>query len=319
MSDLKIINFSLGELLKYLREKKGISQKDFSKIIGYEVKQIRRFERNESIPTRETADMLSRFYNVDINAYISLSKKFKNINSYEAYLNIRTLLEKNDYEKLEEEIGRVKFVPNLLSKELELLIPYCESVILTGIYQKCDESNFICDDLLKKIGYIEYEPYLNKQVLPELVYLVLILKSCNLSILGKLDESLSISESLRIHFRNIVFSNTSNFNAEMYQLKKSFIVITNNTAHMYFEKKDYQKSLTLIDETFLLSTNFNIKIISYYIYELKFEILYMLGDYAEARKYFYTFEITCQTSDKMVYFNSRLEQHKSKYPKIFTN
>ncbi len=311
--------FSTGNLLKQLRKRKGVTQEELAKEISYGVRQIRRFERDETELTNEAIELLSRFYNIDLNSYLSIKKSFKHINSYKDYVRIRSIIESNNFTALEVEYNKISDNPDFHSGEPLLLSLYCRSLILARLNENYIQSNYTCFKALDVFGITDYITSLKTNILPEMVYPVLFLLGYNFDKLDEFDLSFELTHELYTHFNSFVFSNSAPLKSDMYHMKKYYIAAANNLAHLYFELKDYTKALKLVDEAIDLSNEFRINLYTHYFMLLKFEIYYMLDDLENAKKFYNFFQYTCELTKKIEYFNSVQDKLKAKYSLLFHN
>ncbi len=317
MADLENNGFSIGNLLKQLRKRRGLTQKELSDRIGYGVRQIIRFENDKVDINDEVADILSRFYNIDLNAYLSVEKKFDNPDSYEKYVNLRSIIENNGLSKLEEEYNKLCNNPDFMHGEQLQLMLYCKGLILTHNYGNYKESIKMCFRALEVYNYNDYINSLRNDVLTEMTYPLLFLLGYNYCQLDENDRYFELTEELYNHFTNFVFNTSVPLKSDMYHMKKYYTVSTNNLAHVYFDLKDYNKSLELINEAIDLSNKFRINLHIHYFIMLKSEIFYMLGDIENAKKFYNIFEYVCEINGRVEYFNSVQEELRSKYSKMF--
>lgn len=317
MSGEKNNDFTVGILLKELREKRCITQEEFAVELGYSVRQIRRFENDYTLPSADALEKLSHFFNVDVNAYITLSKSFKYVDSYEKYIQLRTLIENSDYSRLEVEYNKLIDNPDFQSGEKQQLLLYSEGLILANLYKNYNDSIDICFKALDIFNYKDYISSLNVGIINDMSYPVLFLLVYNFNCTNETNRSFELSEALYNHFTTKIFNRTIPIKDDMYNMKKYYIVSTNNLAHMYFELNDFTKSLDLANTSEELSNKFRINLYLHYILQLKFEVYYKLGDINSARKFYSKFKFACEFNQKLDYLNSVNDTIKLKYDLLF--
>jgi transcriptional regulator with XRE-family HTH domain len=69
---------ALGEILRTLREGKGMKQVEVSAAIGYSQRTIGMIERGEKSPTLRTIEDFATFYNVPLETLIIQAKQLRN-------------------------------------------------------------------------------------------------------------------------------------------------------------------------------------------------------------------------------------------------
>ena len=86
---------SFGSMLKYLREREGLSQRELAKKIGMSASAICMYEQGKRQPKFEDEETIADFFNVDLNtlrgkrnytdaSYEEISKAMKWFNAYES-------------------------------------------------------------------------------------------------------------------------------------------------------------------------------------------------------------------------------------------
>ncbi len=317
MSSLEKTFNSLGKLFKELRLKRGITQAELSSKTGYSVRQLSRLENDNTQITNEIIDTLSIFYNVDIQAYMSILNKFSNPNSYTSYINTRDIVENNNFDKLELEFSKLDNLSDFQTGELLQLKLYCRALISAMNYGDYTSSNSSCYNALDVFNYGDYITSLKVGALTEMSYPVLLLLSYNFSQLDEHELSHELSFELFQHFHNFIFSDYLPIKVDMYHMKKYYIASANNLAQSYFEQLNFEKALEHIDVAIKLSHAFKINLYSHYLFQLKFESLFHLNDLGESKKFLTLFEYTCEANGKTKYFNSVIDTLRLKYKLLF--
>lgn len=311
-------DFSIGLILKQLRVKKGITQNTLSEKTGYSIRQIRRFENDETTLHDEAISVLSRFYNVDLNAYISIESSFNSLDNYSNFVNLRRIIENNEFNKLKVEYDKLHNLADFKCGEPFLLIQYTLALIHSFEYKNYSESSSICINALKAFNYSDYTSSLNNSILVELAYPILFLISYNHVQCDEIDHAYNLSIKLYDHFHSFVFSSPIPLKSDMYHLKKYYIVTANNLADLYFLSNNYEKSLKYLDLALDLAKEFRINLYMHYHMQLKFEIYYKIEDYKNAQRYYTIFENFCELNDKMAYYASVRNEINVQYPLLFS-
>ncbi len=100
----KMINgvnrYTLGNLLRGIRETKNLTQSDVKKLVGISEATLRRIENGENLPSLATIESLTNAYKVDI---LKIYTDLRAVNAYEVfYEKLDDLIINNDVHKLQE-------------------------------------------------------------------------------------------------------------------------------------------------------------------------------------------------------------------------
>ncbi len=308
-----------NELIRKFRKLKGMTQQQLADQLGYSARQIMRIEAGTKEISKEAMKLLSDVFNIDLHQYINLSNSFESVEVYENYTHLRKLVEANDYNAIRENCERIRNSYDDLKGELLQLVLHSKAILQTHIEKNYTESNKFCFEALDVFNYCDYISSLNNGILNEMSYPALFLLAYNYSMIGENNLSDEITSALYDHFENIVFSSTVPIKSDMYHMRKYYIIVTNNLADQYYKNKKYSDSLELIDKAISLSNKFTIHIYMFYLLELKFRNLYMLGDIKNAKKFFRFFHSTCEISDNLKYFYSIIDELKLSHSLLFDN
>ncbi len=317
MSNNYTNQIELHELIKRLRTSRGLTQNQLAELLGYSVRQVRRIESGEFELSREVIELLSKTFNIDMHQYKSISSRFKTIECYEEFINLQKAIECMDFEYIKASCERLKNNPEFQDGEKLQLILYSEATIEGYVNKDYLHSNEICLKALDIFGYTDYMSSLKNGILNEMSYPLLFSISYNFNCLGNIDHSFDLMLEIYNHFKNFVFKNPVPVKNDMYHMKKYYIGATNNLAHIYYEAKDYDKALELIDDAISLSNQFSVSIFTHYLIQTKFEIYYAKCDIENAKKFYKIFEYSCEIKGKNDYFNSIQQEIRSKCSLIF--
>lgn len=112
--------------LKYLREKKGISQTKLAKDLKIDTSTIAKWENNTRQITLEWAIKLANYFNIDVGTFISVnqinntSSKINNDEEYKRILREKGLMDENeniDEENLNKLLKIAEMIDGLNKKE----------------------------------------------------------------------------------------------------------------------------------------------------------------------------------------------------------
>lgn len=112
--------------LKYLREKKGISQTKLAKDLKIDTSTIAKWENNTRQITLEWAIKLANYFNIDVGTFVSVnqinntSSKINNDEEYKRILREKGLMDENeniDEENLNKLLKIAEMIDGLNKKE----------------------------------------------------------------------------------------------------------------------------------------------------------------------------------------------------------
>ncbi len=317
MSNNYTNEIELHELIKKLRTSRGLTQNQLAEQLGYSVRQLRRIESGDFEISKDAIELLSDKFNVDIHQYKSISTKFKTMECYEEYINLRKAAESADMDYIKSKYEIIKNNPEFQDGEKLQLFLYAESLLIAYSEKDYAKSESKCFEALNLFGHTDYISSLKNGILNEMSYPLLFSLSYNYSFLEKFELSLELNIALYEHFRDTVFKNSLPLKNDMYHMKKYYIGATNNLAHAYYDLKNYDMALEFTDKAISLSNKFNMSVFTHYLLQTKFEIYYELGDIENAKKYYTLFEYTCEINGKNEYLNKIKDELKSKYNLLF--
>ncbi len=307
---------SLGQLIKKLRIMKDMTQEELANDIGYSRRQIGRIESGELEISRELTTHLSKYFNIDLEEYIAVSRQFARYDSYEEYINFRKALQETDLKSIRK--YRDRLIDNDEYKDGEKLqiIKYAECKLLAYESKDYIESNKKCFDALSVLGCSDYVKALRENILNEMSYATLFLLQYNYDQLGEIDILNELSIELVTHFENFVFKNPIPVKRDMYNLKKYYITALNNLAHTYLRLGKYTEALEYVNKSMDKSNDFGISIMLYATTHIKFEIYYLMGDIENSKEAYEIYVNTCKLTnheDFRVAFHYIIEEN---YPKL---
>ncbi len=308
---------TVGDLLKFLRNKKGITQSFLAQELGYTVRQVRRYENNELELSISAIEILSNYYNIDLFNYISVIKKYGSIEVFDEYTSFRKIIESQDFKLIREKRNLLSNDPKFQSDNKLQLIHYSSAILLSYEEKKFKKSLEICHKGLKVSDNLDYINNLETQVLSEMDYPLLFLIGYNYLQLEETDLYYKLTLALYEHFNKFVFNNNTISNFDLTYMKKYHLAATNNLAYLYFGLELYDKSLQKINEGISLSNTYKISIVISYLLHTKLQCLYMLKNYEESKSCYKLFKDTCEINGLISYFDAVYDGLKNKYPLLF--
>ncbi len=304
------MHIEINNLLKQLRKEYGYSQQELANMIHCSPQHISRLEKGHREVTDELISSLSKVFNVDFFHLKSKLERFTSIADYTDFYYLRQCIEKEDFVGIEKKIQELDACPNRFNYGDPLLLKqYCKALILSLLNKEYEKSIELCyyalncseEDLLSFVGN---SPKIST------FYSISFLLLFNYYHVGKIDTALKISEQLLIHFRQMQNNNYFSFINQEYFFNKAYISILNNSGYLHLENKDYTAALEIADLALDTCNNLNqLKYLSS-LYDLKFECLYNLERYSEARVIYQDFKAICRITNNSVYFENRTNRYK---------
>ncbi len=307
------INKEICKLLIQLRNLRGITQQELADQVGYSRRQIARIESGEIEISKDAAVTLSSFYKIDISHYLDVNSSFKSVSSYEEFINLRMLIEKQDIDGMISSYTRLENDKEFQTGEKLQVVLYAKALIKSVVEKNYVESNRLCFTALAELGYTDYVKSLRTEILNDMSYPVLFNIGFNYSKLKQHDLLEEITLEIYDHFENTVFHNPIPLRSDMYNMKKYYIISMNNLADMHSIAQEYEAALALVEKGIQKSADFSISAVLYALTQLRFKIYYMLNDIESAKKYYKTFQIICETTGFIDYFNNFKSVVEEKY------
>ncbi len=308
------INF--GDVIKAIRTKKGLSQLELSERMGLSTVHLSRIENNKTGVSDETLADLSDELHFNFLKLNSHTNRFKTYFDYVAYFELDKALITFDAEEIEDTLAEFDIINNFNYDEPEILKFYSLAII----YSDSDISKSM-EYALKGLHINSFsipaiESILQNIRLDDSVIAILSVISKNLYNLNKINEAFQFSELIYEHFKNALFREDGYFLEQSFFMKRQYIVAINNYAHMNFEFKNYNKSIELCNIAIKYCNIFNILNMLLFLYKLKMENHYLIGEIKEAKECFVLTKSYCKTCNKMPYYDNLATTVANYYPKI---
>ncbi len=304
------MHIEINNLVKQLRIEYGYSQKDLATLIHCSPQHISRLEKGHREVTDELISSLSKVFNVDFFHLKSKLERFNSIADYTDFYFLRQCIEKEDFVGIEEKIHELDACPNRFNYGDPLLLKqYCKALILSIQHKEYIQSTELCyfalncseEDLLSFVGN---SPKISTY------YSIAFLLLFNYYHVGKIDTALKISEQLLKHFRQMQNNSYFSFVNQEYFFNKAYISILNNSGYLQLENKEYSIALDIANLALDTCNKLNqLKYLSS-LYDLKFECLYNLERFSEAKDVYKDFISICRITDNLTYFENRNARYK---------
>ncbi len=305
---------SLGELLLALRKDRKLSQKDVYQNIC-DPRIYIRWEKNLCIPTSHSLNLLSSRLNYDLNAYYKLLTCDKTAIAADYIEKTNKCINEMDWHSLYKYIQEMHDLPDFKDGENKMNLLYCQAIYHYAFTNDYTSAMDYCIDGLK----IENPKF--KLTTP----INRITSNVELCLLNCISNVLFVKEDYNtaiIIYSSIIenieckiipalkYYQSIDFEKQFYQLA------THNLTLIYKKQQKIPLSLEYIDKgiDFSIKQNYIGRLGD--LYELKFEVLYLLEDYENSRHAYDSCLVFYYETKKLEDYNRCKEYLTSKYPNL---
>lgn len=308
------INF--GDVIKAIRTKSGFNQLELSERIGLSTVHLSRMENNKTGVSDESLKDLSDELHFNFLKLNSHTNRFRTYFDYIAYFELDKALITFDVNVIEDTLQQFSIIDNFDYDEPEILKFYSLAIV----YSDSDISKSM-EYALKGLNIKKFSiPAIQKILLnirvEDSVIAILSVISKNLYNLDKKEDAFKFSKLIYDHFREFLFREDGYFLEQSFFMKRQYIVAINNYAHMNFELKNYKKSIELCDVAIKYCNMFNILNMLLFLYKLKMENHYLVGEIEEAKECFMLTRSYSKTCNKMAYYDNLVSTVETDYPEL---
>ncbi|BCN28830.1 helix-turn-helix domain-containing protein [Anaeromicropila herbilytica] len=308
--------YTLGELLKSLRESKNLSQEDTCKGICDRRTYIR-WEKNEVEPSNHNLHLLSNRLNYDIQAYYKFLIRNTSPNVWDLKQNAESCIDNEDWAKLLHYIHEMEQTSHFKTSENAALLCYYKA-----LYNNCYLHNYTIS-LDYCVQGLQYEnPSFSINTFEIIFYsntdlCLLNCLACNLNKLNRPQEANHIFSQMiqsidKKLIPEITYYQSTEFETKIYQ-----IAIYNLTLN-YQRCNDHKTALHYIEKgiQFLLSSNSLYNLAN--LLKLKFKTLYALENYKESSDAYKLCLGLYQLENKEAIIEECKSSINSDYPKLLS-
>ncbi|MFV0520159.1 MAG: helix-turn-helix domain-containing protein [Lachnospirales bacterium] len=279
-------NYVYGDILKYVRESKGISIGELEELSGISKRQIYRIENKEVFTSIYVTSALSIALGVNLGEYLNYYHEFSSFEEYEKYVALRECVESKNRIELE------KVIINISKKELEKMVfskykqlllyafaihhsfnkDYCSSLKYCYIALDIKENNFNIYDC-------------NKYVTSDISYAVLSLIEYNYFHLKKHDDAEKLSISIIGTIEHFYFNEKLVVENIPKIITRVYIIAVNNLADIYYTLGEYGRSIEQCNKILIFLKKIKIEFLKNRIYFLMFRNHFKLNNKSEYNTY----------------------------------
>ncbi len=309
-----MIHENFGEFLKSLRQEKGWTQEE----ICYDICDRRnyvRWEKNLSVPSFYHLNLLSRRLNYDLIPFYKFYTCNQSVTIYEYIKNAENYILNNDWTSLNNLIQKMITLKDFHTGENKENLCYYEALY----YYECKMDYYMsiskCIDGLKEeyLSVTLTNPYDN--VTTNIGLCLLNCLACNYNKINDSEKANEIFHNIINSIDNKIIPEISYYQSTEFE-KKLYQTVIHNLSLNYKRKNKYEIALAYADKgiAFSLSHNFLYHLAD--ILELKFDILYCLGEYKLAVQAYQLCLNTYLLQNKMSEYNKCIENVNSEFTKL---
>ncbi len=312
-----------GNILKQVREHKGLTIVDLQNISGVSKRQIYRIERDNIYSTTHTIAMLSNALGVNLSDYMNVYNEFNSIVEYEEYVRIRKVIENRDEDELRAVVNKylAMDINNIPKSTFKQVLLYA----IATFYSNKEDYEQSQRYLFKALNIKEYlfeVRDVKRLVSTEFTFVVYTLIEYNYFMLNKPKKALKLAKYIIEAIEDFYFSKNLTRNTTPKIIVRSYININNNLADNFFENKDYEKSIEICNKIIEFSRNEDASFHLEFIYLLLFKNYAKLNNTEKA--YFYLQKTCfCIVINENIKFKERilssLENEYKDYKEKFDN
>lgn len=306
----------LGQKIADMRHKYNLTQQEFADKIHYSRQHISKVEKGHTTPSRQFINDISRFFNYDFSKLLDIYGEFSSKLNYDEYMQLKSYTSSLDLPAIAEYVDKLRNYSDFQSGEPLQMIIFSDSLLLTYVEKDFNGSIKLCTRGLEVFYKDCMEEKLHSEHLTETSYSLLILLATNHEFSGNLKLSMELSVKTHKNIKEHIFNNSLSVDKHSPFMKKAFIITLNNTANGHFNFHNYNKSLELVNEGIEKSNQYNILVTIPYLLHLKFENLYMLEKYKEAKEAYNDFISICKVTERYDLIINSEKTVKIKYVKI---
>ncbi len=303
---------SLGKILYELRTNSDMSRRKLALLLDCTEITIKRVEEGTSKFSDYMIEQVNKIFDINIYEYYGIISRYGSYKTYIKCKKLKLAMDTYDFKNLEFYINEYILDKDFQEGDPFLLLSYAQIIISTDT----ENSLRLCYTALKVSSFDEVLNVVGNIKLNNNIYAILIALSANLEEQNKTDKAYIISEKLYIHFKEIIFHNEIRLEKYDFDTQKKYISIINNYAHLNYINKSYVKALEILDEGISNCVDFNTLHGLEYLYLLKMEIYYALGNVAKSLKYKNYFEVFCETKGNKPLFEKINLKIQNQYPEL---
>ncbi len=306
--------YSLGKILYELRTNSDMSRRKLALMLDCTEITIKRIEEGQSKFSDYMIEQVNKIFDINVYEYYGITSRY---GSYKAYIKckkLKTAIDTYNFESIEFYIKQFETDIDFSVGDPYLLLCYAKIFI-------CDDTENsikLCYSALNVSNFTEVLNVIGNVKLNNNIYSILIVLNANLVELNLIDDAFNLSEKLYLHFKEVIFHNEIRLEKYHFDTQKKFISIINNYAHLNYMNKSYEKALDILEEGISSCVTFNTLHGIEYLYLLKMEVYYALGNIEESLKFKNCFMVFCDAKGNKLLFEKIKKKIESEYPELIS-
>lgn len=307
---------TIGETIKALRKSKKMTRDEVANALGYTKDYIKKLEKVNSEPSLHSLELLSKLFNCDLKKYSIVLKEFTSIEAFNNFRELRQYISLGDIENIKRLAMLLEEDLNFRYGEPRQLIIYSKALEQCLLNKNFELAKNLCIEGLKiDVPNFTIES-IDSTLFSNTSYSLLVCLSAQYIYLNDIEKSKFIVISTYNNFENVVFNSNLELNYHSFHLKKIQIITVNNYADILFKEGNYEASLKMCLQGISLCNEYETTNSLELLYKLKFENLYKLDKFEEARENFEIFKALCIVKNKTSYLKTTTENSFINFPLI---
>lgn len=306
-----------GETIKKLRKENKYSQDKLAKLANCSRRTIIRIEKNDVPIDDFMEDKFNIIFNIDLKEYNKITSLYNDYSTYQNCILLKNAILSANYDSIISYNEKFKKLVSFQKGEPLLLLTYSDILILITLHNKLDEALKLALMVLKITGIDELFLLLKTNILSDSTYSIIIAITSILDSLGDTKTSYTLTQSLYEHFNTFIFNEKYLLSNQRYDFVRKYITIVNNYADSCFEMNELSKANKLLDIGIDTAIKYESTHSIEYLYALKTEINYLLGDITQSKENFDIFYSLCKFKNNTRFLEKKMNDLHNKYYKLF--
>lgn len=301
----------IGTIIKDLRIKSNMTQKELSDILFVTVPYISQIENSKRTIPEDILIKLSNIFGIDLISISNSFRQFFSFSEFEKYYFLREVVELKNINAIENCLNDFSDIFN--TNESILLYNYCTALVLAIKYNNYLESIDLCFYALKLdkdiiLNNIKNTVYTNS------AYSIFVLITYNYTMLGKYEIALKLCNELVLHYKSIISDVKFSYLKQDFFFKKTFIIFLNNYTYILYKTNNFKEALHYCEYAINKSSELNVLNQLYSLLESKIEILYALNNFENAQNTYTQLKTLCEITQNTTFLDNTKKLINDKYP-----
>ncbi len=302
----------LGEIIKTYRDIRNITIEDLSIKSNIGIDEILELENTGIVKDEMVLKKISEILEVDLVYQNNIYNDFISIQNEQYYLELRDAIYLKDYNKIKECINKFDYLPISENKEIKQTRLYGE-ILLVNIFEEDYQKSI--DMALDGLGFNDIQELIDFIDEERVVKYAHSLYSINLSLgysllkVGQVQHTKYLYYKMFKHFNNYVVHSKEISEYD----KRLFVILISNAGYLLFKTGEYDECLKNCEMGLEKSFKYNKAHMLDYLYKIKAECLYKIGEFEESKRNYLIFKDVVKYSNNTKLLNELNEIIKDEY------